>query len=71
MQIHVSDPARLAELSTFLALDDAAHVDTTGPCDVDVWWVDSRAAWAQQMELELRLRAWMAAHPDVIVTMVP
>jgi hypothetical protein len=71
MQIHLSNPACLGELSSFLALDDAAHVETTGPADVDVWWVDSRNAWAQQMELELRLRAWMAAHPDVILTVTP
>ena len=67
----MSDPARLSELSTFLALDDAAHVAMTGPCNLDVWWVDSRNAWAQQMELELRLRTWMAAHPDAIVTVSP
>jgi hypothetical protein len=68
--IHVSDPARLSELARFLARDQAAQVSTTGPCELEVWWVDSRNAWAQQMELERRLRAWMAAHEDVIVTLL-
>ena len=71
MEIRLSDPGRLQQLSTFLALDPDAHVRATPSGALEVWYVDSRNVWAQEMELELRLRAWMAANPDVVATVTP
>ncbi len=71
MRITVSDPARLRQLSVFLSFDPDAQVRVTDSDELEVWLVGSRNAWAQVAETEMRLRQWMAWHPDVITSLVP
>lgn len=67
MRVSVSDPARLRRLLAFLAFDPTAVVTPLGEDEVEVSFTGSLNSDAQRRELELRLRSWMAAYPDVIV----
>jgi hypothetical protein len=67
MRVSVSDPARLPRLLAFLAFDPTAVITPLGEDEVEVSFTGSLNSHAQQRELERRLRAWMAAHPDAVV----
>jgi hypothetical protein len=68
MRVSVSDPARLRRLLAFLAFDATAVVTLVNANEVEVSFTGSLNSYAQRCELERRLRAWVAAHPDVVVT---
>ena len=66
MRISLSNPARLSRLLAFLAFDPSVIATPLGDREVEVSFLGSLNAWSQRRELELRLRSWLAAHPDVV-----
>lgn len=70
MRIRLSHPSRLRRLLAFLAFDATAVVTAVAEDEVEVSFLGSLNVWAQRRELELRLRAWLAANPDVIATIM-
>jgi hypothetical protein len=71
MRIKVSDPRRLRQLRAFLAFDPDAQVTVLSDDELELWFLGSRNVWAQEMETELRLRLWLAMHPEVIAVLTP
>ena len=63
----LSDPALLGRLKAFLAFDTNIVVTQIGDDEVEVSFLGSLNTNAQQMQTELRLRAWIGAHPASIV----
>ena len=66
MRVRLSNPERIRRLLAFLAFDSNAIVTQIGDTEIEVSFLGSLNEWAQRRELELRLRAWLSAHPDVI-----
>jgi hypothetical protein len=69
VRVRLSNPGRLRRLLAFLALDPAIVVSQIGASEIEVSFLGSLNEWAQRRELELRLRAWRKAHPDVIAVL--
>ena len=69
LRVKLSDPALLGRLKAFLAFDTNVVVTQIGDDEVEVSFLGSLNANAQVMQSELRLRMWLAAHPDVIAIM--
>lgn len=69
MRVRLSDPQRLGQLVDYLAFDQTVVVTPLSDHEIEVAFIGSLSQTGQVMETELRLRAWLAAHPDVIVTM--
>ena len=69
MRVRLSDPQRLRKLVDYLAFDETVVVTELSEHEVELSFVGSLSTTGQAMQTELRLRAWLAAHPDVIVTM--
>lgn len=72
MRIRLSSPDLLDELLAFLAMDPDAVFERLSEDEVEVQLVGSYNEDALRMELELRLRAWEAAHgaQDVSVEII-
>ena len=66
MRIRISRPESLRRLHVFLALDTEAIVTPLDDRELEISFLGSRNEWAQRKELELRLRSWLASHPDVV-----
>jgi len=66
VRIHVSRPESLRRLEMFLAIDTEAVVTPLEGDALEISFLGSRNEWAQRKELELRLRSWLASHPDVV-----
>ena len=69
MRVRLSDPQRLRQLVDYLAFDQTVVVTPLSDHEIEVAFIGSLSQTGQVMETELRLRAWLAAHPDMIVTM--
>ena len=69
MRVRLSDAGRLRQLVEYLGGDETVVVTELSANEVEVAFIGSLSATGQVMQTELRLRAWLAAHPDVIVTM--
>lgn len=69
MRIKLSDSGHVEQLLAFLAFDTNVIVTQIAVDEVEVSFLGSLNANAQVMQSELRLRLWLAAHPDVIATM--
>jgi hypothetical protein len=69
LRIKLSDPGQLHRLLTFLAFDTNVVVSQIGPDEVEVSFLGSLNADAQVMQSELRVRLWLARHPEVIAVM--
>lgn len=69
MRVKVSEPGLLRGLLAELAFDPNVVVTQLADDEFEVSFLGSLNASAQQMETELRLRAWLAAHPDAVVVM--
>ncbi len=67
MRVKLSNPALLRGLLAEFAFDANVVVTQLSADEVEVSFLGSLNATAQQMETELRMRAWLAAHPDAIV----
>jgi hypothetical protein len=66
VRIRVSRPDSLRRLQVFLTLDTEAIVTPLDDQELEISFLGSRNEWAQRKELELRLRSWLASHPDVV-----
>jgi hypothetical protein len=66
VRIHVSRPDALRRLQIFLAIDTEAIVTPIDEHELEISFLGSRNEWSQRKELELRLRSWLASHPDVV-----
>jgi hypothetical protein len=69
MRIKLSDQSLLQKLLAFLEFDPNVIVTQLGPDEVEISFLGSLNTSAQMMESELRLRMWLASHPDVIAVM--
>jgi ABC-type hemin transport system substrate-binding protein len=69
VRVTLSDPQRLKQLVDYLSFDPTVVVTQLSANEIEVAFMGSLSTTGQVMETELRLRAWLAAHPDVIVTM--
>jgi hypothetical protein len=69
VRVRLSDPQRLRQLVDYLAFDQTVVVTPLSDHEIEVAFIGSLSQTGQVMETELRLRAWLAAHPDMIVTM--
>jgi hypothetical protein len=69
LRVKLSDPALLQRLKAFLAFDSNVVVTQIGDDEVEVSFLGSLNANAQQMQTELRIRAWIAANPGSVVVM--
>ncbi len=68
MRVKVADPALIKRLRQYLAFDATVIVTQIADDEVEVSFLGSLNTNAQQMQTELRLRAWIAANPGAIVT---
>lgn len=69
MRIRLSDAEQLQRLLNFLAFDANVVVTQIAIDEVEVSFLGSLNTSAQVMQSELRLRMWLAAHPDVIAVL--
>jgi hypothetical protein len=69
VRIRLSDAEQLQRLLKFLAFDANVVVTQIGRDEVEVSFLGSLNTTAQVMQSELRLKLWLAAHPDVIATL--
>jgi hypothetical protein len=67
VRVKLSNPALLRGLLAEFAFDANVVVTQIADDEVEVSFLGSLNASAQQMETELRMRAWLAGHPDAIV----
>ena len=67
LRVKLSDPTLIQRLKAFLAFDSNVVVTQIADDEVEVSFLGSLNTNAQQMQTELRLRSWMAAHPASIV----
>ena len=69
MRIKLSDADQLHRLLAFLAFDSNVVVSQIARDEVEVSFLGSLNTNAQVMQSELRLKLWLAAHPDVIAVL--
>ena len=69
MRVKLSNPALVGRLEQYLAFDSNVVVTRIAHDEIEVSFLGSLNANAQQMQTELRLRAWIAAHPDAVAVM--
>lgn len=67
MRVKVSNPSLLRVLLAEFAFDANVVVTQIGDDEVEVSFLGSLNTSAQELEVELRMRAWLAAHPDAVV----
>jgi hypothetical protein len=70
MRIRISEPALLPGLIDFLRRRGDFVVEQVGD-ELELWVVGSYAVEAQRMAIELQLRAWQAAHPEIELELEP
>jgi hypothetical protein len=68
MRVKVGDPALIRRLQQYLAFDPTVIVTQIADDELEVSFIGSLNLTAQHMQTELRLRAWISAHPEAIVT---
>jgi hypothetical protein len=69
VRIKLSDADQLQRLLAFLAFDTNVVVSQIARDEVEVSFLGSLNANAQVMQSELRLKLWLASHPDVIAVL--
>jgi hypothetical protein len=69
VRVRLSNPERIRRLLAFLAFDSNAIVSQIGDSEIEVSFLGSLNEWGQRRELELRLRTWLKANPDVIAVL--
>ena len=67
MRVKLSNPALLRGLLAEFAFDANVIVTQLADDEVEVSFLGSLNASAQQMETQLRMQAWLSAHPETIV----
>lgn len=71
MRVRISEPELLGELVDFLHGRVELVAEQLTEDEFDAGLVGSYRLEAQELALELHLRAWRAAHPGVEVEIVP
>jgi len=69
VRIKLSSAGHVQQLLAFLAFDTNVIVTQIGADEVEVSFLGSLNTSAQIMQSELRLKLWLASHPDVIAVM--
>jgi hypothetical protein len=69
VRVKVSNPALVRRLELYLAFDPNVVVTRLGEDEVEVSFLGSLNTNAQQMQTELRLRAWMAVNREAVVVL--
>jgi hypothetical protein len=69
MRIKLSDATQLERLLKYLAFDANVIVTQIALDEVEVSFLGSLNTSAQVMQSELRLKLWLASHPDVIAVL--
>jgi hypothetical protein len=69
MRVKLANPALTSRLIAYLEFDANVVVNRIADDEVEVSFLGSLNTDAQQMHTELRLRAWMSAHPDAIAVL--
>jgi hypothetical protein len=69
MRIRLSDASQVDRLLAFLEFDPNVVVTQIAADEVEISFLGSLNTSAQMMNSELRLRLWLASHPDVIAVM--
>jgi hypothetical protein len=67
LRVKLANPALVDRLLAYLAFDPNTVVNRIADDEIEVSFLGSLNTDAQLMHTELRLRAWIAAHPDAIV----
>jgi hypothetical protein len=67
VRVKLSNPALMRVLLAEFAFDANVVVSQIADDEVEVSFLGSLNASAQQMEIELRMLAWLSAHPDAVV----
>ena len=67
MRVKVSNPELVRRLELFLTFDENVIVTRIAADEVEVSFLGSLNTNAQHMQTEIRLRAWISAHPASIV----
>jgi hypothetical protein len=71
MRVRISEPELLGELVDFLHGRVELVVEELADDEIDAGLVGSYRLEAQELAMELHLRAWRASHPGVGVEIVP
>jgi len=69
LRVKLSNPGLLRGLVKEFAFDPNVVVTKLADDEVEVSFLGSLNTSAQLMETELRLRAWLSAHPEAVVVM--
>jgi hypothetical protein len=69
VRVKVSNPALVRRLELYLAFDPNVVVTRIGDDEVEVSFLGSYNTNAQQMQTELRLRAWIVSNPQAVVVL--
>jgi hypothetical protein len=69
LRVKLSNPGLLRGLVKEFAFDPNVVVTELADDEVEVSFLGSLNTSAQLMETELRLRAWLSAHPEAVVVM--
>ena len=67
MRVKVSSPDLVRRLVAYLEFDTNVVVTQLGDDEVEVSFLGSLNTGAQQMQTELKVLAWIAAHPEAVV----
>jgi hypothetical protein len=67
VRVKLSNPSLLRGLLAEFAFDSNVIVTQIADDEVEVSFLGSLNASAQQMETQLRMRAWLSAHPEAVV----
>ena len=67
MRVKLSQPKLVRGLVAEFEFDTNVVVTQIADDEVEVSFLGSLNAGAQQLETQLRVRAWLAAHPDAVV----
>ena len=66
MRVKLSQPRLVRGLVAEFEFDPNVVVTQIADDEVEVSFLGSLNAGAQQLETQLRMRAWLAAHPDAV-----
>lgn len=67
VRVKLSNPALLNVLLAEFSFDPNVIVTQLSDDEVEVSFLGSLNTSAQELAVELRMRAWLAAHPDAVV----
>jgi hypothetical protein len=69
VRVKLGNPAHVGRLLAYLAFDPTVVAHRIADDEIEVSFLGSFNADAQQMQTELRLRAWIAANPEAVAVL--